>query len=78
MEEATQPSTPRSSVTSDTEGTARVTGQTAATDTEPAPQVNKDARVEGKQVNKRSLDYVLRSGLAGGLAGCAVSPSLTF
>ena len=23
--------------------------------------------------NKRSLDYVLRTGLAGGLAGCAVS-----
>lgn len=26
-----------------------------------------------KAVKKRSLDYVLRSGLAGGLAGCAVS-----
>jgi solute carrier family 25 (mitochondrial carrier protein), member 16 len=25
-----------------------------------------------KAVDKRSLDYVLRSGLAGGLAGCAV------
>lgn len=27
---------------------------------------------ERKQLDKRSLDYVLRSGLAGGLAGCAV------
>lgn len=26
-----------------------------------------------KAVKTRSLDYVLRSGLAGGLAGCAVS-----
>ena len=26
-----------------------------------------------KKLNKQSLDYVLRSGLAGGLAGCAVS-----
>lgn len=26
-----------------------------------------------KKVETRSLDYVLRSGLAGGLAGCAVS-----
>ncbi|KAL9116331.1 MAG: hypothetical protein Q9187_007144 [Circinaria calcarea] len=26
-----------------------------------------------KPVDKQSLDYVLRSGLAGGLAGCAVS-----
>lgn len=25
-----------------------------------------------KQLDKRSVDYVLRSGLAGGLAGCAV------
>ena len=30
-------------------------------------------KVEGQEnVDKKSLDYVLRSGLAGGLAGCAV------
>lgn len=73
LDEGTQASTPRSSVTNDTKGTAVVTGQTAATDSEPAPQVDKKARGERRQVNKRSLDYVLRSGLAGGLAGCAVS-----
>jgi solute carrier family 25 protein 16 len=27
-----------------------------------------------KEVDKRSLDYLMRSGLAGGLAGCAVRP----
>lgn len=36
----------------------------------------KDGRNRGprpaKEVDKRSLDYLLRSGLAGGLAGCAV------
>lgn len=29
-----------------------------------------------KQKSKQSLDYVLRTGLAGGLAGCAVLPTL--
>ncbi len=28
-----------------------------------------------KQKDKRSMDYILRSGLAGGLAGCAVCPT---
>ena len=33
---------------------------------------------EGKgKLNKRSLDYALRSGLAGGLAGCAVGHTST-
>src|ERR1700761_2470397 len=42
--------------------------------TEPAvtiPRTGTGAR-ESKQLDKRSLDYILRSGLAGGLAGCAV------
>jgi len=28
---------------------------------------------DGKRVDKKSLDYIIRSGVAGGLAGCAVS-----
>ena len=28
-----------------------------------------------KQSNKRSWDYILKTGAAGGLAGCAVSPN---
>ena len=39
------------------------------TPTEPAIASNKAA----KRRNKQSLDYALRCGLAGGLAGCAVS-----
>lgn len=49
-------------------------------DSEPVPQVRKDAPGQAqtrgndaKRVNKRSVDYVLRSGFAGGMAGCAVS-----
>lgn len=41
-------------------------GDAAVTTQPPPPR-------ERKQVDKRSLDYILRSGLAGGLAGCAVS-----
>lgn len=37
-----------------------------------------DVRPEPREVNKRSLDYVLRSGCAGGLAGCAVSECLVW
>jgi solute carrier family 25 protein 16 len=35
------------------------------------PSVNADASAGVKPVDKRTLDYVLRSGLAGGVAGCA-------
>lgn len=37
--------------------------------------VNNDASpvaAKGKQPDKHSMDYVIRSGIAGGLAGCAV------
>lgn len=30
------------------------------------------SRVEGKHIDKKSWGYVVRSGVAGGLAGCAV------
>ena len=30
-------------------------------------------KAEKKVLDKRSLDYIVRSGVAGGLAGCAVS-----
>jgi hypothetical protein len=42
---------------------------------EPIPQTSKMVRGPGDvkpELDKRSLDYILRSGLAGGLAGCAV------
>lgn len=73
MEESTQSTTLRSSVADTTRNTAQATSQAAAIDSGPAPQVKKDAPGGPKQLNKRSADYVLRSGLAGGLAGCAVS-----
>lgn len=36
-------------------------------DDEPPP-----VAMKGKQPDKHSMDYMLRSGIAGGLAGCAV------
>lgn len=30
-------------------------------------------KTQSDKIQKRSLDYVMRSGIAGGLAGCAVS-----
>lgn len=45
----------------------------ATTDDEAIRAARKDASGSVKQVDKRSLDYILRSGLAGGMAGCAVS-----
>lgn len=47
---------------------------TATTTTAASGEAVSQKRVDGrKPVDKRSLDYVLRSGLAGGIAGCAVS-----
>jgi solute carrier family 25 protein 16 len=34
------------------------------------------SRAEGRHIDKTSLDYIARSGVAGGLAGCAVSPAV--
>ncbi|KAI1610770.1 solute carrier family 25 [Exophiala viscosa] len=56
LEESLPPSSPKQSLFST--GDSAVTTQTAPTG-------------ERKWVDKRSLDYILRSGLAGGLAGCA-------
>ncbi|KAJ5159623.1 Mitochondrial carrier protein LEU5 [Penicillium canariense] len=36
-----------------------------------SPKAGVDTQKSGEAVTKRSVDYVLRSGLAGGLAGCA-------
>lgn len=47
------------------------TFSTAATKT--VTQKDGGAPGEPKYLDKRSLDYILRSGFAGGLAGCAVS-----
>ncbi|GAD91812.1 carrier protein LEU5 [Paecilomyces variotii No. 5] len=43
----------------------------ATTDDETIRAARKDASGSVKQMDKRSLDYILRSGLAGGMAGCA-------
>ncbi|KAB8208739.1 mitochondrial carrier domain-containing protein [Aspergillus parasiticus] len=50
---------------------AVATTQTTAVDDASSPGYKKNGHEGPQQMNKRSLDYVLRSGLAGGVAGCA-------
>ncbi|KKK19154.1 hypothetical protein ARAM_001390 [Aspergillus rambellii] len=42
-----------------------------AVDDTASPRSKQSSRSTGQEKSKRSVDYVLRSGLAGGLAGCA-------
>ncbi|KAE8363382.1 mitochondrial carrier domain-containing protein [Aspergillus caelatus] len=51
--------------------TAVATTQTTAVDDASSPGYKNNGLGGPQQMNKRSLDYVLRSGLAGGVAGCA-------
>ncbi|KAJ9206743.1 hypothetical protein DTO164E3_984 [Paecilomyces variotii] len=51
--------------------TAVASMKAATTDDEAIGAARKDGSGAIKQVDKRSLDYILRSGLAGGMAGCA-------
>lgn len=54
--------------------------QTAATpniQTIPTPKVNRPVENYTRNRNEQSLDYVLRSGLAGGIAGCVVKKNHT-
>lgn len=71
MEEAVRSRTSRRSAVADTTGVE--TTRAASTDDESLGPVRKDGSGGVKQLDKQSLDYVLRSGLAGGMAGCAVS-----
>ncbi|KAL4988347.1 mitochondrial carrier domain-containing protein [Aspergillus falconensis] len=50
---------------------AVVAGPRATTADGASHRPSQNSRSGGQEKNKRSLDYVLRSGLAGGLAGCA-------
>lgn len=78
MEHATQSKPDRRPFTGD-KGTTVATAQANTIDDESSGTSGaslgsrQDTRAEAKEVNKQSLDYVLRSGYAGGLAGCAVS-----
>lgn len=47
--------------------------QTTATPLQPNSPVNRTFNKERYKRNEQSLDYVLRSGVAGGIAGCLVT-----
>ncbi|EAW14529.1 coenzyme A transporter [Aspergillus clavatus NRRL 1] len=68
MEQASQSRPSREPVSGDLNSIAHAN---RPVDTGPSLPVKQNDRGGVQEVNKRSLDYVLRSGLAGGLAGCA-------
>lgn len=70
MEEATLSKPDRGSIAG---GPKSNTMAASGTDDGASVRSRQDTRTEGKPVNKQSLDYMLRSGCAGGLAGCTVS-----
>lgn len=70
MEVSRQASSLRSSGM--TENPEDTTAPAAADRVRSKERTNDSTVNDVKAVDKRSLDYVLRSGLAGGLAGCAV------
>jgi hypothetical protein len=54
-------------------GSGQAAGKLRTEDDPSVVPLSKDGGGGIKAIDKRSLDYVLRSGLAGGVAGCAVS-----
>ena len=74
MEQVAQSRPARGSTPGDaTDRLAVGTAQTTAVDDASTPRPSQKSRGATQEVNKRSVDYLLRSGVAGGLAGCAVS-----
>ncbi|RAL14843.1 coenzyme A transporter [Aspergillus homomorphus CBS 101889] len=72
MEQAAQTRPTRGPPTSDAKERLAVgTTQATAVDDASSPHQAQNGRGATKEVNKRSVDYVVRSGVAGGLAGCA-------
>ena len=51
-------------------------GQNSSQLLTPKELVGNGTAQEKKPLDKRSLDYILRTGLAGGLAGCAVGVNM--
>lgn len=75
MEQAAQSRPARQAVASDIDAAAYANNHVNTSSSAPVKQ---NGRLGSKELNKRSLDYVLRSGLAGGLAGCAVSQGFLY
>jgi hypothetical protein len=75
MEQAAQSRPSRQTVASDIDSAAHAKHHV---DTGSSAPVKQNGRLGSKELNKWTLDYVLRSGLAGGLAGCAVSQGFLY
>ncbi|RDK46790.1 mitochondrial carrier [Aspergillus phoenicis ATCC 13157] len=72
MEQVAQSRPARGSTPGDTTDRLAVgTAQATAVDDASTPRPSQKSHGATQEVNKRSVDYLLRSGVAGGLAGCA-------
>ncbi|RAH67722.1 coenzyme A transporter [Aspergillus aculeatinus CBS 121060] len=72
MEQVAQSRPARGPAASDAKERLAVgTTQVTAVDDASSPHQAQNGRGATKEVNKRSVDYIVRSGVAGGLAGCA-------
>ncbi|RAL04181.1 coenzyme A transporter [Aspergillus ibericus CBS 121593] len=72
MDQVAQSRPARSPATSNTNDRLAVgTTQATAVDDASTPRQSPNGREAVTEVNKRSVDYIVRSGVAGGLAGCA-------
>ncbi|PYI04335.1 mitochondrial carrier [Aspergillus sclerotiicarbonarius CBS 121057] len=72
MEQVAQSRPARSPTTSNANDRLAVgTTQATAVDDASTPRQSQTGRGAATEVNKRSVDYIVRSGIAGGLAGCA-------
>jgi solute carrier family 25 protein 16 len=68
----TPESIPQSAPMSETAGSSLIRGATEPIASTHTDTMHKSKNAD-KKVDKRTLDYVVKSGIAGGLAGCAVS-----
>ena len=78
MEEATQLKSGRGTIAGGAKGNTIAAAQAPGTNDGASVRSRQDNRMEGKPVNKQSLDYMLKSGCAGGFAGCTVSAILFY
>ncbi|PLN79133.1 mitochondrial carrier protein [Aspergillus taichungensis] len=72
MDQAAQPRSARGPASATTSSqTTATTGSTTRVDDVSATHASASDRGERKEIDKRSAGYIARSGIAGGLAGCA-------
>ena len=76
MDQAAQPRSARGPASATT--SSQTTAATTRVDDVSSTHASASDRGERKEIDKRSAGYIARSGVAGGLAGCAVSDAFGY